>query len=115
MQPNLALNTTPTATRATRPLALPSVAAYGLVFSLTVGPTVLYTDLYNRITLLPISICGPDTTCSALLIKPASAVIPAANWLEAFIDEIHAQIPDDAWAKVPPIRAADIDKQVYKT
>jgi hypothetical protein len=115
MQPNLARNTTPTATSVTRPFALPRAAAYGLVFSLTVGPTASYNDLYKRITLLPIFICGPDTTGSALRIEPASTVTPAANWLEAVIDEIHAQISDDAWAKVPPIRATDIDKQVYKT
>ena len=42
--------------------------------------------------------------------QPASAVTPAANWLEEVIDEIHAHIPDEAWAKVPPVHAADIDK-----
>jgi hypothetical protein len=115
MQPNLARNTAPTATSVTRPFALPKAVAYGLVFSLTVGPTASYNDLYKRITLLPIFICGPDTTGSALRIEPRSAETPAVNLLEALIDEIHAGIPDDAWAKVPPIHAADIDNQVYKS
>lgn len=115
MQPNLALDTAPTASSVIHSLALPKAAAYGLVFSLTVGQPIFYTDLYKRITLSPVSICSPHTSYSALLIEPASAVTPAANWLEEVIDEIHAHIPDEAWAKVPPVHAADIDKQVYKT
>lgn len=115
MQPNLALAAPPTSTSAARPLPLPRAAAYGLVFSLTVASTAPYSDLHKRITLQPVSIAGPQSTNTTSLIRETAIAAPAANWLEAVIDEIHAQIPEERWAKVPPIRAADIDKQVYKT
>lgn len=116
MQPNLALAPPPTATSAVPSPQLPRVAAYGLVFSLTIASTAPYSsDLHKRITLQPISMAGPQSTNTTSLIRENPIAAPAGNWLEAVIDEIHAQIPEEAWAKVPPIRAADIDKQVYRT
>lgn len=116
MKPNLTRELAPTATSIPPRVVLQRAAAYGLAFSITIAPAQpTLTDLYKRVTLQPIAICGPQSTCSALQLKSALTAEPADNWLEAAINEIHAQIPEDVWARLPANGVANIDIQVYRT
>ena len=114
LNPNLALTPTPTSTSLPRVPLSPRHAAYGLVFSLTIASTHHgYFDIYRRLTLPTLTVAGPGTTCAHSVIREAAFSAPAANPLEALLNQVHADMPEDAWDKVPAIYAADIDKHVY--
>jgi hypothetical protein len=112
-QPNLDLSTTPTSTLHSVVYRLPGTAAYGVVLSLTIAASTPGSDHYAKANLPSVSVPCSNATGTASIIREALLSKPAANPLEALINQIHAAIPEEAWAKVPAIHAADIDKHVY--
>lgn len=116
MQPNLKSTPPPYATLAAPTYSLSRSATYGLVFSLTIAGTISTIEIYKRVTLPALPFASPNATSSASEIQENILLVPtAANPLEALIAEIHADIPDEVWARLPPHYAADIDKHVYRT
>ena len=115
-QPNLDLNPTPSSTSA--PLRMPSSprhVAVGFVFSLTLASS-LHPDihLYRKLTLLPVNCIGLGSTCTASIIRDAVLPDPAiVDPLDALLKEVHAQVSEEGWSKMPANFSGDVDGLVY--
>lgn len=115
-QPNLDLNPTPTSASGSyfSMRAAPRHAAVGFVFSLTIASSVHPDiDLYRKLTLPPINCVGAGSTCTASVIREAAVQDMVLDPLEALLNEVHAQISEETWSKMPTNFADEVDRIVY--
>ena len=90
----------------------PGAVYFGLALSLTAVSTATSSDLLERVTLQPVSVRTPRDTNTTSLQQRVAVMPSKPSWLETTIDELLAQIPVDAWDKVPERHVADIDKRM---
>ena len=112
MQVNLERKAPPTVTR---PWPQPSLgynaALYTLAFTITVGSTVAHEDYHKRLSIGPASLtAAPDRTNTVSFEEKVAGA--GESWLAKMIDELHANIPDNAWDDVPDTSKYDIDNML---